>query len=90
MNEELRNAIERLEVLKKVSYQQCVAEYEYIVNHGITDDSRIESLFDRIWNFIDDEDFHALFWRLIGYVEKYDRGLGAYYRRIEEVHFEGY
>ena len=85
-----RSVIARLEELKPVAYQQYLSEYEFIVANQITDEERIEALFDRIWCFIDFEEYHALFWKLINYAETFDRGIGAFYRRIEEIHFEGY
>ena len=90
MNDELNRVIARLEELKAVCYREYKVEFEYITANQITDEARIEALFDHLWNFIDDDKFHALYWKLINYVERFDTGLGAYYRRIEEVYFEGY
>ena len=90
LHEHVRNIMPRLESLRPIAYQEFLSEYEQIVASKNTDDERIERLFDHIWCFIDYEEYHALYWKLINYVETFDRGLGAYYRRIEEVHFEGY
>ena len=90
MDENLRIAIEKLEQLKRSAYTQCEAEYESIVSNGIKSESRIDALFDQIWNFIEDDNFHSLYWKLVNYVETFDTGLGAEYRRMEEVYFEGY
>ena len=70
-------------------YQLCQKEYEDIIANKITDETRIEGLFDLIWNYLDDEAFYSLSWKLINDVEAFDRGIGTFYRRIEEVHFEG-
>lgn len=87
--EELKGIIARLEELKDVAYKQYKAEYNDIVANKITDEPRIEALFDNIWTFVDYEEFHDLFWKLINYVETFDRVIGSFYRRLEEVHFEG-
>lgn len=65
-------------------------EVDDIISNGVTDMLRIEFLFDQIWVFIDDEKMHELFWKLVKHVETFDTSIGAFYRRIEEVHFEGY
>ena len=85
-----RNIMARLDELKPIAYQHYQAEYRRIVENQIEDEETLERLFDHIWCFVDYEEYHALFWKLINYVETFDRGLGAFYRRIEEVHFEGY
>jgi hypothetical protein len=81
---------QKIELLKIKAYAQCEAEYESIVGNGVTNESRIDALFDQIWSFIEEERFHDLFWKLVNYVETFDMGLGAEYRRLEELHFEGY
>jgi len=50
-----------------------------------TDGDYIESTLDRLLNYYDDEDFLELFWKLINYVETFDRGIGITYRRQEEL-----
>lgn len=90
MDKDLRSAVQRIQMLKNKMYAQCEAEYESIVRNRITDESRIDTLFDQIFGFIEEDRFHDLYWKLINYVETYDVALGAFYRRMEEVHFEGY
>ena len=36
-------------------------------------------------DYYDDEEFLELFWKLIGYVEKFDSGIVTFYRRLEEI-----
>lgn len=88
--DELSAAIKRLETLKNSVYSLCEAEYGAIVSNHVTDERRIDALFDQILSFIDDDCFHKLYWKLLSYVESFDTGLAACYRRMEEVHFEGY
>ena len=46
-----------------------------------TDGDYIESTLDRLLNFYEDEQFLELFWKLINYVETFDRDIGILYRR---------
>ena len=65
MENELENALSRLEQLKKLHYYQLL-------------------------NYYDDEDFLDLFWKLINYVETFDRDIGILYRRQEELLNQGF
>ncbi len=87
--ESLQPALNAIAALKKLAYEQCQTELQYILDHKITDSGRIEALFDRLLDFFDDEDFTALFWTLIGYVEPFDTGISTFYRRMEELLLEG-
>ena len=87
--ESLRPALNAIAFLKKLAFDQCQTELQYILDHNVTDSGRIEALFDRLLDFFDDEDFTALFWTLIGYVEQFDTGISAFYRRMEELLQEG-
>ena len=87
--ESLQPALDAIAALKKLAYEQCQTELQYILDHKITDSGRIEALFDRLLDFSDDEDFTALFWTLIGYVEQFDTGISTFYRRMEELLLEG-
>lgn len=87
--ESLRPALNAIASLKKLAFDQCQTELHYILDHKVTDNERIESLFDRLFDFFDDEDFTALFWTLIGYVEQFDTGISAFYRRMDELLQEG-
>lgn len=87
--ESLRPALNAIASLKKLAFDQCQAELQYILDHKVTDKGKIEALFDRLLDFFDDEDFTALFWTLIGYVEQFDTGISAFYRRMDELLQEG-
>ena len=90
IEKELSESIKRLEILKGNIYSLCEAEYEVIVSNHVTNEDRIDVLFDQILGFIDDDCFHELYWKLLSYVESFNISLGACYRRLEEVYFEGY
>lgn len=90
MDKELFDAIKRVEKIKSVMYEKCQRDVENIIANKITDEHRIDMVFDEIMDFFEDEDFLKLFWKLVNYVETFDRGIGAFYRRQEEVIHEGY
>ena len=75
--------------LKKLVLKKCQADLAFIVKNNITNESRIETLFDEILAFHDDEIFMELFWVLIDYAEKQELGLAPAYRRLEELLHEG-
>lgn len=68
---------------------QCLTRYrenlDYIIENKITDKEYIEAVFEQIIDYYDDEEFLELFWKLIGYVEKFDKVIGTFYRRAEEI-----
>ena len=71
-------------------YEQCCAEFEIIVSQKITDEERIEAIMDQLWLVIDDAKCCDLYWGIINYVESYDPGGCATYRRIAKIYFTGY
>lgn len=90
MNGELRPAAEMILDLKNIAYANCKAELTYIIEGGIRDVGRFEDLFDEITSFHDDDTFMELFWTMIGCVEKFDRKISEFYRRLEELLHEGF
>ena len=90
MQNELENALSRLEQLKKLHYYQCREDVKRIMEENNTDGDYIESTLNRLLNFYEDEQFLELFWKLINYVETFDRDIGIMYRRQEEILNRGY
>ena len=90
MDKALYEAIKRVEKIKSVMYEKCQRDVEFIISNKITDEQRIDMVFDEIMDFFEDEDFLDLFWNLVNYVETFDTGIGAFYRRQEEVIHEGF
>ena len=91
MNEkDLEDALKRLNQLRMLHLAQCREDVQRIIDNKNTDENYIESTLDRTLNFYDDEEFLELFWKLINYVETFDTGIGASYRRLEETLNEGY
>ena len=81
--------IEGVEKITTKLYYVYKEELEKIIEDNVTDTSRIEFLFDQIFVFVEDKRMCELYWKLIGYVETFDTSIGAYYRRLEELYFEG-
>jgi len=81
MENELKQALERLEQLKKSHYYQCREDVKRIMEDNNTDGDYIESTLDRLLNCYEDEQFLELFWKLINYVETFDRDIEIMYRR---------
>lgn len=90
MDNALYEAIKRVEKIKSVMYEKCQRDVEFIISNKITDENRIDMVFDEIMDFFEDESFLNLFWKLVNYVETFDRGIGTFYRRQEEVIHEGF
>lgn len=90
MDKALYEAIKRVEKIKSVMYEKCQRDVEFIISNKITDEQRIDMVFDEIMDFFEDENFLDLFWKLVNYVETFDTGIGAFYRRQEEVIHEGF
>ena len=90
MDKALYEAIKRVEKIKSVMYEKCQRDVEFIISNKITDEQRIDMVFDEIMDFFEDEAFLDLFWKLVNYVETFDTGIGAFYRRQEEVIHEGF
>ena len=90
MDKALYEAIKRVEKIKSVMYEKCQRDVEFIISNKITDEQRIDMVFDEIMDFFEDEDFLDLFWKLVNYVETFDTGISAFYRRQEEVIHEGF
>ena len=82
---EIKKLVEELEKSKAVMYTLLKNETKDIVTNNVRDENRIDRLFDQILAYNPDEKFLALFWEMIKYVETFDDGIGAFYRRIEKV-----
>lgn len=80
---DIRESIEQLGKLKEQLYQICDEEVNYIIGKGIQDERRIDRVMDQILSYLEEDKFSSLFWRLVNYVETFDRELGEDYRKME-------
>lgn len=76
-------------VFNEADYRNFVKEYRCIIDNQTIELSEIESLFERLLDYIEDEKIQILYWKLINYVETLDSGLGTFYRRLVRIYFEG-
>ena len=89
MENKLRELEERVDQLYTALYCEQIRAVDRLIKNNITDYDELSQELDRLLDYGDNEIFKKLFWKLINYVEKFDQGLGAEYRRQEEVLFEG-
>ena len=87
--EEIKSVIQAVEKAKGELYSLCESSVEQIISGKIQDLKQIDSVFDQILGFVSEEPFNSLYWRLLNYLETFDEGAGAEYRRIEELLNEG-
>lgn len=85
----IKESIIAAEKLKGKLYSLCESSVEWIIANKIQDLKQIDSVFDQILGFASEEPFNSLYWRLLNYLETFDEGAGAEYRRIEELLNEG-
>ena len=78
--DELEKVKDRLHMLNCYVYATCESEVEAIIKKGVSDKEIIDNLFERISCVALDDLFYNLCYRLINYVETYDRYLGSEYR----------
>lgn len=90
MAKEIKEAMETMDSSKKDIYLHYKKECDFIIENQVTDEKRLDGLLDKLLDFYDDKRFTDLFWKLVNYVETFDAGLGAMYRRVEEVLTQGY
>lgn len=90
MAKEIKEAMETMDSSKKDIYLHYKKECDFIIENQVTDEKRLDGLLDKLLDFYDDKRFADLFWKLVNYVETFDAGLRAMYRRVEEVLTQGY
>lgn len=86
---EIDSLLQAAEEAKGELYSLCESSVERIITNGIQDIKQIDSVFNQILGFVSEEKFNSLYWRLLNYLETFDKGAGAEYRRIEELLNEG-
>ena len=87
------NSEESIKELERIKFEMlhfCKEDVVNIISNNIRDKKQIERLLDYLFVFNPDENFMALFWEMINYVETFDTGIGAFYRRLEELVNTGY
>lgn len=85
LDRELKKLIEQEQSLRKMAYNLSVSDVDCMIEKKITDENEIDTVIDRILNFITDEKFSALYEKVISYVDNYDRELAEGYRKLKNT-----
>ena len=85
MEERIKELEQRVDILYTMLYAQRARSVGRIIMNHITDTEVLREEFDSLLDCIEDKRFSNQFWKLIHYVEGFDRGFAAEFRRIEKV-----
>ena len=85
MEERIKELERRVDILYTMLYAQRVRSVERIIMKHETDTEVLREEFERLLDYIEDKGFSNQFWKLIRYVEGFDIGFAAEFRRIEKV-----
>ena len=78
----------KLHSMKVFIYTTCTQEFESIEKNKITDEEVLNSFFERISCLAEDEWFYNLCYKLINYVETFDKYLGDNFRTKLKIYLE--
>ena len=85
MEEKIKELEQRVDILYTMLYAQRARSVERIIMKNETDTEILREEFERLLDCIEDKRFSNQFWKLIRYVEGFDRCFAAEFRRIEKV-----
>ena len=78
----------KLHSMKVFIYTTCTQEFESIEKNKITDEEVLNNFFERISCLAEDEWFYNLCYKLINYVETFDKYLGDNFRTKLKIYLE--
>ena len=78
----------KLHSMKVFIYTTCTQEFESIEKNKITDEEVLNNFFERISCLAEDEWFYNLCYKLINYVETFDKCLGDNFRTKLKIYLE--
>lgn len=78
----------KLHSMKVFIYTTCTQEFESIEKNKITDEEVFNNFFERISCLAEDEWFYNLCYKLINYVETFDKYLGDNFRTKLKIYLE--
>lgn len=78
----------KLHSMKVFIYTTCTQEFESIEKNKITDEEVLNNFFERISCLAEDEWFYDLCYKLINYVETFDKYLGDNFRTKLKIYLE--
>lgn len=76
--------------MKVYIYTTCTQELEDIEKNKITDEEVLNNLFERTSCLAEDDWFYNLCYKLINYVETFDRNLGSTFRTKLKIYLDNY
>ena len=80
---------DELESIKMKCYIRCREDVKCIIQNQVTSEHYIESKFQKLLDFYENEMFMEWFWKLIAYIESFNFVLAGFYRRLERTLREG-
>lgn len=78
----------KLHSMKVFIYTTCTQEFESIEKNKITDEEVLNNFFERISCLAEEEWFYNLCYKLINYVETFDKYLGDNFRTKLKIYLE--
>lgn len=78
----------KLHSMKVFIYTTCTQEFESIEKNKITNEEVLNNFFERISCLAEDEWFYNLCYKLINYVETFDKYLGNNFRTKLKIYLE--
>ena len=78
----------KLHSMKVFIYTTCTQEFESIEKNKITNEEVLNNFFERISCLAEDEWFYNLCYKLINYVETFDKYLGDNFRTKLKIYLE--
>lgn len=90
MPNEIKELEYKIHSIKVYIYTACTQELEDIKKNKITDEEILDNFFERMSCLAADEWFYNLCYKLINYVETFDRYLGGNFRTKLKIYLDDY
>lgn len=85
MDKKIEELEKRVDWLYTMMYSQRARSVERIIWKKVKDEDVLREEFECLLDCIEDQRFSNQFWKLIKYVETFDHGFAAEFRRAEKV-----
>jgi len=85
MEEKIKELEQRVDILYTMLYAQRARSVDRIIWKKVKDEDVLREEFESLLDCIEDERFSNQFWKLIKYVESFDTGFAAEFRRAEKA-----
>lgn len=84
MEKRIKNLESQVQQLYTMLYSQRARSVEKIIGNKVVDTETLINEFECLLDCIEDKRYYNQFWKLVNYVERFDRDLAAEYRKIEK------